>query len=210
MKSYLCKKINENIRIDGILAKPIWDVANEIELMETQYGGKPCQETVVKALWNEDYLYIGFRCNDDEISATMEGYNEPLYLEEVVEVFIDDNRDLKTYTELEVNPLNALLYYLIFNDIQGKFIQFARVNKTVETAVLRIEGSNVWSVEMALPFSEFVTAKNIPPVIGDSWLVNFYRIDRRKNGPDEYSAWSQTDELNFHKPEKFGELVFTE
>lgn len=43
----------------------------------------------------------------------MKNYNDLLYLEEVVEVFIDDNEDLKTYMEIEVNPLNALLHYVI-------------------------------------------------------------------------------------------------
>jgi Carbohydrate-binding family 9 len=133
-----------------------------------------------------------------------------LYLEDVVEVFIDDNRDLKTYIEIEVNPLNALLHYYIQNNLVGEIAGFARVNKNVETAVYKPEGKNNWSVEIAIPFSEFVTSKKTPPDSGDVWLVNFYRIDRRNPDEDEYSAWSPTGKIAFHMPEKFGELVFVD
>jgi hypothetical protein len=63
-------------------------------------------------------------------------------------------------------------------------------------------------VELAIPLTEFITSKNVPPQKGDRWLFNLYRIDRGKNGQDEYSAWMPTGEINFHMPQKFGELVF--
>jgi hypothetical protein len=210
MNRYYCKKINEEIRLDGNIGKPVWSNATEAKLLETEFGGNPSQKTTVKVLWNEEYLYIGFKCEDDEIIATYTEYNDPLYLEEVVEVFIDDNLDFKSYAEFEVNPLNTLLYYNILNDLKGNFKKFARVDKIVHTAVLRQDEQNSWSVEIAIPFSEFVTSKNNPPIAGDKWFVNFYRIDRRKSGEDEYSAWSLTGKINFHLPEKFGEMIFTE
>jgi hypothetical protein len=211
MKSYLCKKISENIILDGNIDKPVWKQAMTAELLETETGAKPRMGTTAKALWSSDYLYIGFECEDDEeMNIQLRNYNQPLYLEDVVEVFIDDNRDLKTYIEIEVNPLNALLHYYIQNNLVGEIAGFARVNKNVETAVYKPEGKNNWSVEIAIPFSEFVTSKKTPPDSGDVWLVNFYRIDRRNPEEDEYSAWSPTGKIAFHMPEKFGELVFVD
>lgn len=208
MKQYLCKKVNDNIQIDGQLDKPEWKEAEAVNLYETVTGGLPKQATYAKLLWNDQFLYISFQCEDDYINATMNGYNDKLYNEEVVEVFIDDDRNLKTYIEIEVNPLNALLHYSIQNDLKGRFLGFARVEKVIQTAVMVKEGS--WSVELAIPLTEFLSASNVPPKAQDKWRINLYRIDRPKNGEDEYSAWSPTGKVNFHLPETFGELVFVE
>jgi hypothetical protein len=65
-----------------------------------------------------------------------------------------------------------------------------------------------WTVEMAIPLVDLATAPHIPPLEGDRWRVNLYRIDRAADG-DEYSAWSPTWEINYHVPSRFGEIVFS-
>lgn len=207
-REYVCKKINENIMLDGNYNKEVWKSGEEAVLCETASGAEPDLSTKVKALWNDEYLYIAFQCQDDEVHCTMKNYNDPLYLEDVVEVFIDDNRDLKTYIEIEVNPFNALLHYGILNDLEGNAHGFAKVAQTVKTAVSFEKERNQWSAEIEIPLKEFVTAPHMPPRSGDAWLVNFYRIDRKENGKDEYSAWSSTGKINFHMPQQFGKLIF--
>ena len=205
---YYCTKIEDDLLLDGNVDKLQWESAKELLLVDNTTGGKPRQATTVKLLWNDKNLYVCFRCIDTYINATMTDYNDKLYEEEVVEVFIDDNRDLKTYMEFEVNPLNALLHYSIHNDLKGSKIGYARVDKNVKSAVLCDEAKGIWSVELEIPFSEFITAENIPPKTGDKWLINLYRIDRPKNKKEEYMSWSPTGKDNFHLPEKFGELIF--
>lgn len=205
---YRCCKIDKNLTVDGNLEKPEWKKADAVMLADTVTGGRPIRSTELKLLWSSEFLYAAFRCEDDYVYATMTGYNDKLYEEDVVEIFIDDDRDRKTYIEIEVNPLNAVLHYYIQNSPGMEFLQFARVNKAVRSAVLREEGDKAFSVELAIPFTEFVTAKNSPPAKGDRWLMNLYRIDRAKNGAVEYSAWSPTGEAKFHIPQKFGELIF--
>lgn len=219
MKEVSCRKIGADLFIDGCLDKPEWAQSQTVDLVDTITGGKPRQATCVKLAWNEQFLYFGFCCEDTHIHATLTGYNDLLCVEEVVEVFIDDDNDQKTYIELEINPLNACLHYCIHNSLQhlnpgnppnsSRFIGFARLEKSVRSAVCRDDGNNRWSVEAAIPFSEFLTARNNPPREGDRWRMNFYRIDRPKDGQDEYSAWSPTEWVNFHKPECFGEVVFS-
>jgi len=208
MNVYVCRKIEENLMIDGNLDKPEWGKAVAVQLVDTVTGAKPKQTTTVKLIWSNDFLYAGFCCKDDYICATMTEYNDKLYEEDVVELFIDDDLDHKTYIEIEINPLNAVLHYGIQNDSQKRFLQFARVEKKVLSAVAHHDKLGIYTVELAIPFSEFITAKHNPPIKGERWLFNLYRIDRGKNGADEYSAWSPTGKLNFHIPEKFGELVF--
>jgi len=208
--TYKCRKINHDINIDGRLYKEAWQQAEVVPLSETVTGIKPRLETTVKALWNENYLYFAFQCSDDYVKATMTEYNDKLYEEDVVEVFIDDNRDMKTYIEVEVNPLNAVLHYNINNNLKSSFIGFARTEKKIISAVSIDEETKEWSTEVAIPLSEFVTAENNPPLPGDKWLINFYRIDRGQDHTDEYSSWGTTGKINFHMPEKFGQLIFIE
>ncbi|WP_165835501.1 carbohydrate-binding family 9-like protein [Ruminiclostridium sufflavum] len=205
---YYCRKIEEDLFLDGNADKQQWKTAKEIRLVDNSTGGKPQQAATAKLLWNDRNLYVCFKCTDNYINATMTGYNDRLYEEEVAEVFIDDNRDMKTYIELEVNPLNALLHYSIHNDLKGNIIGYGRVDKNIKSAVLCDKLKGIWSAELEIPFSEFITAENIPPEKGDRWLANFYRIDRPKDKKAEYTAWSPTGQDNFHRPEKFGELIF--
>ncbi|HBF38281.1 MAG TPA: hypothetical protein DDW50_13280, partial [Firmicutes bacterium] len=165
----------------------------------------PRQSTTARMLWNENYLYVAFLCQDDFINATMLNFNDRLYEEEVVEIFLDPDRDLQTYLEFEVNPHNAVLHYEIHNNLAGHLLQFARVANRIRSMVRCELEKKQWSVEIAIPADEFLTA----PQSGALWLFNLYRIDRPQDGNDEYSAWSQTGILNFHIPACFGELVFT-
>lgn len=209
-KKYKCKKLNHDVKIDGELDKDEWQQAEEIVLLDAETGMEPRLKTSVKALWNENYIYFAFKCNDDYVKATKTAYNDKVYEEDVVEVFIDDNRDMKTYIEVEANPFNTVLHYSIKNNLKGCFISFARTEKKIISAVSIEETTNEWTTEIAVPLSEFITAENYPPKPGDKWLVNFYRIDRGQDGVDEYSSWGTTGKINFHMPETFGELIFTQ
>lgn len=210
MKEYFCKKINGSIIIDGNFDKQVWNGIKGVSLADTMTGAEPKQKTDVKMAWNNEFLYLVYRCEDKNIHATMTNYNDQIYWEDVVEVFIDDDSDLKTYLEIEVNPLNTLLHYGCQNDLKGGVLLFARVNKKIETAVIRDDLHNLWSAEIAIPFSEIVTAPNIPPLPGDRWRGNFYRIERPANGEEEFTAWSPTIVRRYHTPAQFGEFVFVE
>lgn len=210
MKEYYCSRIEKGPYIDGNVDKKEWQAAGAVYLVDTVTGCTPRQPTWVKMLWDDQYLYVAFKCTDNCIAASMTKYNDKLYEEEVVEVFIDDDKDGKTYIEIEVNPLNAVLHYCVHNDLKGGKIFFARIDKTVETAVSRDDEKGTWNAEIAIPLTEFVTAEKIPPEKGCSWHMNLYRIDRVKTGNDEYSAWSPTGKINYHMPKKFGKLIFAD
>jgi len=210
LNTYYCKKTDELIAMDGNIDKPAWKAAEAVFLVDTVTGQTPRQKTFCKLLWDDQFLYAAFCCEDDFIRAVRTEYNDEIFEEEVVEIFLDDDCDRKTYIELEVSPLNTLLHYGIHNDLTGPILPFARVEKKVVSAVRDDRDRKIWTVEMAVPFSEFVTATNSPPKAGDQWRMNLYRIDRPEDGRDEYSAWQPTGKVNFHMPEKFGELVFAE
>jgi len=64
-----------------------------------------------------------------------------------------------------------------------------------------------WTVELAVPFSQLISAPHIPPAEGDAWRANIYRIDHARDA-SEFTAWSPTRMHDFHITEAFGRLVF--
>jgi hypothetical protein len=144
--------------------------------------------------------------------------DEPLYNEEVVEVFIDPSGDKDNYLELEVNPLGALwdgyilnrgqtiTGILAWNSFEIKWAVF--VEGTVNNPADKDTG---WSVELALPLKDIYNALHNPPRDGDLWRLNLYRIDRPEGAgdPGEGSAWSPVSGRTFHDPDRFGEVIFS-
>ncbi|MBM7568891.1 carbohydrate-binding family 9-like protein [Paenibacillus sacheonensis] len=210
MPHYSCRKINADLQIDGDLDKAEWQLAERVQLTDAATGASPIQRTEAKLLWNDRYLYVAFECQDDYVRATMQGFNDKLYEEEVVEIFIDDDGDPRTYIEIELNPLNACLHYSVHNPLRGRILTYARTEMNLVTAVRHDTERSAWTAELAIPLTEFVTAQHCPPLPGDEWRFNLYRIDRPRDGSIEFSAWSPPGEPQFHKPLSFGGLRFTE
>jgi hypothetical protein len=132
--------------------------------------------------------------------------------QEVVEVFIDPDGDEKNYIELEVNPLGAFLDLFVLTPVVP--IPYESYNIPAKWAV-KVDGTvqnssdqdRGWSVELAVPLKEAVTAPNQPPKDGDRWRLNLYRIERKPK--DQLIAWSPTLKPSFHTPSRFGEVTFS-
>ncbi|HRS95224.1 MAG TPA: carbohydrate-binding family 9-like protein [Candidatus Latescibacteria bacterium] len=214
---YVCRRTARPISVDGILDEPDWGAAEPMRLVRTESGAVPEQPTSVRVLWDDEYLYVAFECVDTDVWATIEERDGALWDEEVVEVFVDDDSDSRTYLEYEINPLNALVDLYVLNRTGRRdAIKFMLDwNSSGIRHAVRVDGDprrrgssdRGWTAEWAIPFGDFTTAPNIPPRNGDAWRINFYRIDRGDR--DEYSAWSPTGAINFHVPERFGTLVFS-
>ena len=223
--TYVCLFTAEPPRIDGKLDDPVWQRAQPVQLRLTDTGGAPRQPTPVRALWDKDNLYIAFDCTDDDIWADRTEHDSHIFKQEVVEVFINENSDGRSYVELEVSPNNTVLDMYILNPGGGRKSKglFDYEIDGLKTAVV-VDGTlsdapakgpkndRRWTVEMAIPFNELILAPNHPPRTGDRMRWNLYRIDRPGEGfgPDEYSAWSPTGKINYHVPERFGWLVFAQ
>ena len=203
VSEYKCKKaISEKVR--GFLSDWVELRRNSGEDISTEFTTK------ARLSWDEKFLYVQFSCLDDTFNATLTDYNDKLYTEDVVEVFIDDNCDLKTYTEIEVNPLNAVLHYHVLNNLHNNFWGYAKVEQSINSKVEIVKHPDgiEWQVSISIPMEEFVTAKNCPPKEGDVWLFNLYRIKTYQSGDVEYSSFSATKVNSFHRPDCFAKLIF--
>ena len=212
---YLCHRASRPIVVDGLLDDPPWQGAPSVELVLADTGGQPRQGTTVQLLWDDHHLYVAFHCHDSDIWGVTTERDQDIYNQEVVEVFVDADRDNHGYVEIEVSPLNAVLdLFMLYRDDRQRGL-WDWDSEGLRTAVVvdgdptrRGTADRSWTVEMAIPMSDFMTAPHLPPLPGDVWHLNLYRIDRGQKG-DEYSAWSPPGRLNYHTPERFGRLVFS-
>ena len=210
---YECRRTDGQINIDGILTKHSWRFAKEVNLILTDSGAPPLFGTKTKLMWDDSYLYISFQCADNGIYAKKTKKNDALWQEEAVEVFLDFEGEGKHYIEIEVNPLNAV--FDKFMDGIRRPLPEEMWDSGVKTAVHQesayIDGDSAvvgWTMELAFPFEALGGKSQVPPKPGDEWRINLYRV--KHNPVKEFSAWSPTDSVDFHQPDKFGVLIFSD
>lgn len=172
-------------------------------------SGAPRFGTSVRLSWDDSGLRVRFRCDDEDVWGEYRGRDEPLWEQEAVEVFLAPGKATPTrYFELECNPFGAVFDAIVENpagDRTGMRVDPGWDCEGLEHEC-RIGGECVgWSVDLRIPWKALVSGKP-PPV----WRANFFRIERPRNGPHEWSAWSspQTDPPDFHRPGRFGFLRF--
>ena len=184
--------------------------------------------TQVRMLWDEEQLYVLFIATDPDAWSTLADRDDRLWNEEVVEFYADPDGDGANCVEIEVNPLNTVVDLLLskpwgqngrgYFDWSPQFATAVHVEGTINDPSDR---DQYWSVEMALPWSIFASdmldvagGRQLPPRPGDEWRCNFYRYEPLRTGvvetAVEYSAWSPVGEIDFHRPDRFGTVVFAE
>jgi hypothetical protein len=201
------------IAVDGKLDEAVWAKATVAELVLNADGSPSRYPTTARLLFDDSFLYISFRSIDDNIWATRRQRDEHLWEEEVVEVFLQPDPQETSYVELEVNPLGAMLdIYLL--DIR-KPLRYESWNSKNLSWAVQVKGTvdgkggdREWTCEIAFPLADAVTAPHLPPRAGDHWRMNLYRVESRP--APALMAWSPTFKDDFHLPNSFGELVFTD
>lgn len=211
---YEVARVSQEINIDGRLDEPAWKQAKPVgKFVNNRDGSAAAVDTEARILYSEKYIYFAFRAVDTNIWSTFKRRDEHLWLEEVVEVFIQASQQPPNYIELEVNPLGTMLDIYLLD--KRKPIPYESWNSRNLKWAVRVDGSvdgkdgdREWTCEIALPFEDVVTAPNIPPKSGDRWRMNLFRVERRPKVAE--LAWSPTLEDDFHVLPRFGELVFTD
>lgn len=168
------------------------------------------QQTRVRVGYDERALYVRFDCDDRDIWGTYTKRDEPIYDEEVVEVFITSGEAAPIqYFEFQVSPNGVLFDATIYNPASTR--EHLRVDATWQCPGLRwmaqrADAQKVWWGAFAIPWASITSDGNIPSVC----RANFYRIERPHDSAVEYSCWSPTltDPADFHKPARFGFLEF--
>jgi hypothetical protein len=171
---------------------PLWRATDE---------RAPRLSTTIAVYHDDDFLTVLFRCEDDEIVATMYDHDAPLWREDVVEVFLASPH-AEAYYELELNPLGTTFDARIESPDGVRATMHADLSWTCDGLffAIRREGAVVDHV-LRIPFAALG---------GRPGRANFFRVDRSRTHGDEYSAWSPTmkEPADFHVMAAFGTLVY--
>lgn len=178
--------------------------------------------TKVEVASDADYLKVEFVCGDNNFTSenSLTEHNQPLYNQEVFEVFVGlGKEDTKEYLEIEVNPNNALWIGKISNPVLGESPQRILEQISLQEAGILHEVSifdNTWSGYLHIPW------KFIGRDIDGSYRINFYRIRSKVSHPNpdwecdtetcDFVCWQSTlsgESPAFHRPKRFGHLLIS-
>jgi len=197
------------------------DAARWRRVPRITWGPRPYR-TTFQALWGERGLSLRFEASDPNPWHTLAKRDEPLWNEEVVEIFLDPDRSGRNYYELEISPANVVCDLRMVSpwpDKEGDIDWDFEGLETRVHALIDDEGRTTgWIATAHLPWSGFRTLPSarevsLPPMPGDAWRVNVFRIKRPggPEAPDEgavFAAWSPPSARSFHDPAAFRSLVF--
>ena len=186
------------------------DAAAWEDAREVVWGPSPYR-TRFRALWSEAGLHLRFESEDDEPWFTMTNRDDPLWEEEVVEIFLDPLSDGR-YVEVELNPANVVCDLRKLGPGETASDPIGHMDRGfsvggMRTAVSDADGS--WIGTLFLPWDGLGLPG--PPRAGSEFPFNVFRI-KRPSGPEApeagavFAAWSPTGSPSFHVPEAFRPL----
>lgn len=174
-----------------------------VNLRDAATGAPPRLRTAVRVGFRHGSLVVRFDGRDDGVVASLRRRDEPLWTEDVYEVFVTPFDPPVVYFEFEVNPLGALFDARVESPGLARATMKADVGWDLPglRGTSRVQPGR-WSATLTIPLATLV-----PGSLPRSWRANFCRIDR--GGTDEYSAWARTgaDPVDFHVAARFGVIL---
>ena len=193
-------------------AEPVswsWESVPALPPFRLADGSRPAeQQTVARICYDAYGLYVRFDCEDRDIWGTFTQRDDPLYDEEVVEVFLSPGQaDPLRYYEFEVSPDGVLFDARIYNPTSQRAeleVDAGWNCPGLRWQTGRDDAANHWWAVLVIPWAAVAPADDLPRL----WRANFYRIERPRDDAPEFSCWSptMTEPADFHKPAYFGIL----
>jgi alpha-galactosidase len=193
---------------EGFPPEQAWETAPPISF-SADWQGKNAdrhRETQVRLLWNPEFVFVRFDAFYRSITVFADsepsGRRNQLWDRDVCEVFLQPPCSAaRAYKEIEVAPNGFWI------DLEISPGEKYDLNSGLHRRVNIDEHNKQWQAVLALPMKSLVADFQMRAV----WRVNFFRVEGASE-PRFYSAWrpTNTPEPNFHVPEAFGALVFTE
>jgi hypothetical protein len=184
-------------------------VSDFVTLKHTVHGTPLLQATTVRVVATQDQLWFCFDSADADAWSTYSNHDDPIYTEEVVELFIAPGSSTpKRYYELEVNPGNVRFDGIIENPDEIRATMSLDTSWDPDWQSWTHVDAAGWRCVMAIPWTSLGVSSGV-----GTWRMNLYRIDRPRDGrASEESAWSPTlrTPADFHIPSRFAFLVITE
>ena len=214
---YTVLRATEKIVLDGILDEADWAVAKPAcEFVFPWWEAGKKEQTEVKMLWDDTFLYAAFKCEDMHIWAEYYDTNSNTCLDDCVEIFWNPDPEAgDMYNMFEMNCIGNVLS--VYNNFKRSIkeresrILVPHMAQTIQGTVNNDSDEDTgWILEIAIRFSDYPElSKGIAPVDGGIWKVGLNRCGGKTNA--QYSQWSpsQTPNPSFHSPKDFGKITFS-
>lgn len=232
IKTYICRRAQGEIEIDGSLNEEAWTKAQRIERFYEILPGRPTKLIPyrnVKAffLYDENFLYLGAIIRDNDIIADPEHKNlekEKLFLSaDTFELFIQPDPARPTYFEMHINPLGVTWdskfiaqAYLSFRD-PSEWDSNLKAAVHLNGTLNKIDGDHSWIVELAIPFSSFTDKEGRPFEVssGKQWRFSvclydysYFYDNGSTHSSRKYISSSKFRVLSFHSRQYYDLLQF--
>ena len=204
-------------QIDGALDDALWREASFAPLVDSLQGepvrlGASREDapdwgpTEVAFAWDASFLYVAARLPDRDLRGTYTTRDQPIWKEEVFELFVFADARRANYLELQVSPRGVQFDSRFERYRKGDeawnsaFAAPVVAKGTVEDGTDQDEG---WTTELAVPWSEICahTELECPVLAGTTLRVNTFRLERPRKGSAVGLALSPTRVPDFHAPE---------
>ena len=199
-------RVANDFKPDGKLSETVWREApvGRVESSLKEGAARPELSTTVRALWSDQFLYLGFQAPYRELTvfepASLKSERFGLWEKDVVEAFVGpDPQRPNHYAEFEVAPTGEKLDVLV--DLPDKDFAW---RSGCEAAAKLDRRAKVWTAELRIPLAALASTKPTP---GTRWRLNLYRHSAADRA---FLAWSPTATGTTHTPERFGWLEFSE
>lgn len=222
-KRYTVQCIDGPIQIDGNWNKSRWQKIDPISI-DLYMGDEPghLPKTEAKLAWDDDFIYAIFRVEDRYLRAVATEPFGKVWHDSCVEFFFAPQEDLtEGYFNLEINCIGTILMRHQQNMGEArravdtgdlKRIQLATSLPRGKPIDPEITEPTVWTLEYAIPWRMLKNYTSVAaPAPGVIWRANFYKCADKSSHP-HWLTWSKIplDRPNFHQPQYFGYLEFTD
>jgi hypothetical protein len=212
LPEYTVPRASKAPTLDGVLDDAAWKAAQPV-VLRGSFDGRPAQlRTEARLVHDDAYLYVAFDIEDPDLWGTLKQRDDPIYEQEVVEIFLDANADGRTYNELQVSPHNVIFDAYFPARRQGmdktwdsEIKTALKLRGTLDDPSDRDEG---WTVELRIPFARLAEVPHVPPRKGDRWRFNLYRLEHHGRRSVEGQAFSPLFVGDFHALPRFAWLTF--
>jgi len=220
---YLIRKTTTPVPLDDPWDGPHRREAETLEIANFRPEGSDHRpRTRARLMYDDRGIYGMFHVLDRYVRCVHTHFQDPVSRDSCVEFFVLPKPD-KGYFNFEFNCGGALLCYYIedcertengfkkrtaLSEEDGERVRIQ--HSLPERIEEEITEETEWTLGFFIPFA--LLEKYTGPlgrVPGQTWRANFYKCASASSHP-HYAAWSPVDELNFHLPWCFGEIMFEE
>ncbi len=206
----------ENFTIDEA-----WNNVNQIEINDSSYLWKENGYTptvIVKAFHTLNNIYLYFKVYEKRINIKHLKFGDNVWKDSCVEFFINPFPEVSNkYFNIEINAIGVPLIGVRESGCNAKPYHFNEAEvkdweiiSSIKKPINGLHGNDFWTLHYRIPklfFEKFYNKK----MDTKSGIASFYKCGDETEF-EHYGAWNKikSDKPNFHLPQYFGEIFFSE